>query len=272
VTSTINAALTGNPRTITVTNIGSADAVDVNLALASSLPLGTTLSPASCGLIHAGDTCVITVAPGSSPSEPPGSPSLPAFLSIAGVNTNTVDTAIQVLDYGSVYQGGYVFAIDDTTATSTSTGGKILAPQDEPSRVWSSIFSSTGASSLTDGAANTAAIYGVQPNSAAGACAISVGGGYADWYLPAICELGYSDSFGCGSQAAPLIQNVASNLLENGRATFTNSSFYWSSTEDAINPVINAFGAYFGDPGAYLSLVFAKPNALPLRCVRALTN
>ncbi|MCX7116336.1 MAG: hypothetical protein NTW94_00175 [Legionellales bacterium] len=67
----------------------------------------------------------------------------PITLAIAGDNTNTLNPTTNILTYGSVYQRGYLFAIDDTTAETSSIGGKIAALTDQApaypdGTVWSS--------------------------------------------------------------------------------------------------------------------------------------
>lgn len=148
-----NNALTGMPRTITITNTGSADATNV-LVSSSGLPLGTLVSPANCGTITAnGGTCIITVTPGETASsnannvpctsgvEPAGSVSVTAD---GGLST-VVNTS--VLSYGCIYQGGFIYSIDDTLNT-VSIGGKVASlvdladplatPDPTPGVIWCS--------------------------------------------------------------------------------------------------------------------------------------
>ena len=116
----LNPALTGNPRVLTITNTGAEEAVDVAITSSPPLPVGTTVSPAACATIPAaGGTCVLTITPGSVPTAAVGdTASAPAVVTIAGSNTNTLTSQIAVLAYGSVYQAGYVFAVDDTLPIS----------------------------------------------------------------------------------------------------------------------------------------------------------
>ncbi|RYH26679.1 MAG: DUF1566 domain-containing protein, partial [Alcaligenaceae bacterium] len=197
-----NPALTGNPRVLTITNTGAEEAVDVAITSSPPLPVGTTVSPASCATIPAaGGTCVLTVTPGSVPTAAVGdTASAPAVVTIAGSNTNTLTSQIAVLAYGSVYQAGYVFAVDDTLPISGSIGVKVAGLTNRSNAImWSPVNSSVGATSPTDGASNSRAIlaaYSASPaNSyAAGLCS-QPQGGYSDWYLPAMCEFAAS----CGN-------------------------------------------------------------------------
>lgn len=141
---TLNAALTGTPRLITITNTGSNAATDVSYSSSPALPSGTTISPANCGTIPASGTCILTITPGSTPSAASGNTSpTPITLSISGTNTNTLTPTLNIITYGSVYQGGYVYAVEDTTPDTGSVGGTVVSLTDQASRypngvVWSS--------------------------------------------------------------------------------------------------------------------------------------
>ncbi len=104
------------------------------------------------------------------------------------------------------------------------------------SSIWSSIPSSVGSAgqSITDGSANTAAIIAQGTLSgAAYICGNYTGGGYNDWYLPALWELQqcYSSVF--------IVNTIIGNT--NG---FQWNANYWSSTED-IGQNNSAFQIYF---------------------------
>lgn len=146
----LNAALTGTPRLITITNSGSNSATNVTYSPSPALPSGTTISPSSCGTIAASGTCVLTITPGSTASATAGNTSpTPITLSIYGTNTNTLTPTVNILTYGSVYQGGYIYAVDDTTPNTGSIGGAVVTQSDQaPTRyptgvVWSSNGSSS---------------------------------------------------------------------------------------------------------------------------------
>lgn len=144
-TGTQNAALTGTPRLITITNTGSNSATNVTyLPSPPTLPSGTTISPASCGTIAASGTCVLTITPGDTASATAGDTSpTPITLSISGTNTNTLTPTLNIVTYGSIYQGGYIYAVDDTTPDTGSIGGTVVTQTDQAPRfpggvVWSS--------------------------------------------------------------------------------------------------------------------------------------
>src|SRR3990167_7975344 len=73
--TSLNAALTGTPRLITITNSGSNSATSVTYSPSPALPSGTTISPSSCGTIAASGTCVLTITPGSTASATAGNTS-----------------------------------------------------------------------------------------------------------------------------------------------------------------------------------------------------
>lgn len=143
----LNAALTGTPRLITITNAGSSPATNVTYSPSPALPSGTTISPANCGTIAVSNSCVLTITPGDIPSAASGDTApTPITLSIAGSNTNTLTPTINILTYGSVYQGGYIYAVDDNTPDTGSIGGKVAALTDQSIGV---IWSSNGSSSVS---------------------------------------------------------------------------------------------------------------------------
>ena len=119
--------------------------------------------------------------------------------------TNTTQVVI-----GDWFRGGIVFYTD-------STGHGLIAPQTDQSTSvkWGCYGTSIpGAASLTDGAANTAAIVAACSTTpiAASICDSLTLNGYSDWFLPAKAQLNY------------LYQQK--NLV-GGFSTYN----YWSSSE-----------------------------------------
>lgn len=279
--------LTGRPRVFTIRNTGTAPALAVIYAVATGSPAfpvdATTLS--NCTTLAPGATCTITVTPGATATSARGDQSpVPVRLSVGGSNTNLLSPTVQVVGYANVYQGGYVFAIDDTTPNTGSVGGKVAALEDAgglpvPTKPWSTSNNNVAASaSLTDGQANTAAILAqyagleLPANYAAGLCNLSASGGQTDWYLPAICEMGHDEAgagTSCGSAAAPLVENMQSNLVADGTLTGLPPR-YWSSTQSSASLAWQqefAIGLASGT-----QWIGSKAGDLtPVRCVRALT-
>jgi hypothetical protein len=185
-----------------------------------------------------------------------------------------------------VYQSGYVFAIDDTTPATGGVGGKVASLVDQAALTpWSATLdnipgiaetSTSPCNGKLDGACDTAVISAfysaVSATSyAAGFCSASIGG-RSDWYLPAICELGYDTASGCGTSSAPTLQNMQSSLVDNGNmGGFDFANYYWSSTAYAAIP--NNFGwmQIFEPSGASLQSGAVKSTQLNVRCARAMT-
>ncbi|WP_131783575.1 hypothetical protein [Legionella gresilensis] len=107
-----------------------------------------------------------------------------------------------------------------------------------------------------DGACNTNNIYVYYQTAATGApinlstyaagiCKQNING-LNDWYLPAICELGYegtssaSIAINCGTMSEPSLQNIQSSLIDFGNLISLTGT-YWSSTELASDPVNGAW-------------------------------
>lgn len=277
-----NAALTGRPRIITITNNSSTEtALNVTYSSTQALPANTTITPSYCNILPLGN-CVFTITPGQTPSATPGDiNSNPITLTIAGENTNTLAVNVSILTYGSVYQAGYVFSVNDATSNTGSIAGTVAGLSD-PSipRAWqpgcSDVFTctSTTANDYFNGANNTASIvsaFSAIPSStyAAGICDTDTTGGYSDWYLPALCEQGYGDgSNPCGTSGSPTIQNMQSNLVDNGISDLIET--YWSSTQDSFSPLNQANYNIFGIPG-YQAGDY-KDSFLYIRCVRSLSE
>lgn len=155
----------GLPRIITITNTGSFPAV--NLAVTTpTWPSGTT-STTSCGnVLTAGNSCTITITPGNTASSngtnpcSNGTAPIPGVVIVSANNTNSVSTEVVVLSYACLYQGGYVYAFDDTTPNTGSVGGKTLTQTTNGSLIWSS----NGTGSAPADVANDS-IYGISDTS-----------------------------------------------------------------------------------------------------------
>ncbi|QHE88191.1 hypothetical protein [Hydrogenophaga sp. BPS33] len=279
-------AIPGTPRVLTVTNTSThVTAQNVALDPAVVLPADTTVV-GDCGTLAPLESCSFTVTPGAAAT------TAPVALPIRGSNTNTVTPTVQVLTYGSLHQGGYVFALDDTTPDTGSVGGKVMARREEAAYpAWStnadamagvdelSVAPCVGAS---DGACNTATVvkhYEALRDSplayAAGRCSAFIDEGYDDWYLPSVCEMGVDDNgsaSGCGSRAAPRQQNIFLNLVKKGYADAMVPSVYWTSTASSTAPAgqAPAWVQQYSIGGDSNQLRFDRVgSSIPVRCVRA---
>lgn len=287
-----SAALTGTPRTLVITNTGTEPAMAVNPVVGGA-PTGTAITSSTCGTLNAGASCSVTITPGNTASAAPGAAVVPMTVTVSGSNTNTVVANVSVLTFGVIHQGGYVFAIDDSTTATSGVGGKVAGLADTTTGViWSS--NGNGGSNLdadyatvpgidelsltsqgecngkSDGACNTGRIrtfYAGVSNvfHAAGTC-VATQSGYSDWYLPAICELSSQGVAGCTGSASMQANLIDTNLIS------LPSSFYWSSTQTSFNPMNNAWLHRFDAIGADNTLDADKSNELAVRCVRALTS
>lgn len=308
--STLALRINGIARIITITNNGTVTASGVTYAPSPALPAGTTITPASCGTIIPGGSCILTITPGGTPNATPGDLNpTPVTLTIAGNNTNTIMPTLNILAYGSVYQSGYVFSFNDATPPNGSVGGKIAALVDQATFLINGVYWSADntnnpvfdfvpgvyensvnppdvCTGNSDGACNTNVIvnYYSPPTTnpavelsfyGAGLCRQLTAGGYTDWYLPAICEMGYdraNQGTGCGTQVTPTLQNMQSNLVANGNIGALSGP-YWSSTESSINVPTNAWDQFFSAvPNVNFQDEDSKAGPISIRCVRAITN
>lgn len=225
-----------------------------------------------------------------------GWPALPDTLTVSANEGPPVSVGVVVLGYGCLYQGGYVFAIDDTTPVTSSVGGKVASWKDQEDSFSSgarAIWSSDGYGSLSehvdyqlvgvardsvspcvgadDGACNTATILAHYSTAsyrrglfAAGRCEQMNNFNSAEvvgWYLPAHCE---ANNCGAGRQSmqANLVDHKNLNLL---------SGLYWTSTEAAGTATTHAHGAMFA-PGSIAAPPLNKNELALVRCVRELSD
>ena len=164
----IDPALTGNPRIITMTNTGTASATNVTVS-SSGFPTGTTVSSTTCtGTLAVGNSCTITITPGAvATSDVSSNPCNFGTAPVAGTVTTSADgfvstqVSIYVLLYACQYQGGWIYAVDDTTPNTGSIGGSVvsLVDQAEPeigtgpqatSIIWSSNGSGAAIADVSD--------------------------------------------------------------------------------------------------------------------------
>ncbi|KTD32470.1 hypothetical protein Lmor_2408 [Legionella moravica] len=275
-------ALTGNARSIRIVNTGSLPANNVRVST-SGFPTGTVITHNSCiGTLNVAASCDITITPGSTASPDnnanacttsPGTEPVPTTVTVSADNAPSTNINVSVLGYGCIYQGGFLFSVDDSTPASGSIGGKVAALTDEeegPNNAaifWSMVLNATFADSLTNGLANTNILENpVGQYPAAQKCLNKSSQGFSDWYLPAICELGRYVGIGVDAGCGLTNPNLYSTLYLNNLAGFTQI-YYWSSSEYSSN-TDNVWFQFFSN-GRQNTLV--KNNALPVRCVRIFT-
>ncbi len=282
-------ASAGTARFLKVTNPSTVTAEALELRV-TGLPSGST-AHSSCPVELPPDgSCLVLIRPGGRPSAKEGDLApVPAKLTLRGSNTNVLEVNVSVITHGSFHQGGFVFSLNDQTAITGSVSGKVVATADtSPAAYWSPATSEVtgisdnalaGASSCNgavDGRCNTPRILAHFTsggrNFAAAQCADSREGGFADWYLPALCEMGYSTvdtgNAICGTRDAPLVpDNLRSRLLDVGPIG-TFSDHYWTSTQASQNPVGAAHRAIYRSKVAF-SEMGKQSELLPSRCARA---
>jgi hypothetical protein len=272
------------PRHFTIYNDTANPALGLTTTYLSSYPAGTTVS--DCGdTISNNSSCTITVTPGPTPNAPAGSgTAAPTYFVLVGTNTNALTAGFEVLTYNNLYEGTSIFSIDDTTPDTGSIGGDGLDATSAPILQWSptndlvpgvsftSTSSPTSCAGSTDGNCNTTLInnyYSTSPqNYAAGFCGAKTTGGYIDWYLPAICQLGYGDIIGtpynCGTQQSPTAPNIHTAGLVIAEAA-------WSSTQ------VDAQTALYTTSNQYGSVLFIEnkqgdAGIIAAYCARPFTN
>ena len=91
---------------------------------------------------------------------------------------------------GDAYEGGFYAGLFSVNANGVATHRLVVASKSvgEFSGAWSPSMTNSSATSLFDGAANTAAMVAISSPLGA-SCANLVTGGYDDWYMPAQKEM-----------------------------------------------------------------------------------
>ncbi len=164
---TLNGQPSGQARTITVTNSSDVTATGLSISY-PTWPTGTT-AISNCGTtLAAGSTCTITVTPSTTPTSScatTGIAPTPGVVTVSANGVTPVTSNVVVLNYGCIYQGGYIFAMTETADAAESIGGTVVTQTDQEPRwpggiVWSSNSTNTGA--VFD------AIYGISETSTTG--------------------------------------------------------------------------------------------------------
>jgi len=275
--SSLSLAPSGVIRTITLTNTSIQEtATDVQVT-ALNFTSGTILSSTCASSLAPGESCQIFVTPGATASGLPGTAPTFGTASIQGSNTNALSIPVGVLTEGNIYQGGYIFSIDDSTPNTGSVGGKTVALADNSAGIqwYNGSNGNTGATSFTNGGSNTALIINFQGAGAYAAALcenyeIDSSGNtpcqsedcYANWYLPAICELGPS---GGAANCEPGVPNIVDNVFPYDPSL--DGVTYWSSTQSGFNQAVLQL---FNSGGSDVQSLGLKSAAYSVRCARSL--
>jgi hypothetical protein len=282
-------ALVGNPRIIRIENTGSIPASNVQVST-SGFPAGTSITSNACaGTLNAGATCDITITPGinasldalsSACTNAPGAVPVATTVTVTADNAPSTDVNVLVLGYGCIYQGGFLFSVDDSTPDTGSIGGKVAAIGDQSTRTRWGPFSAVGGISensmppgscdgKNNGKCNTDRIIAavLTPPVAAQLCENLSDSGFTDWFIPAICELGRFVGLGADAGCGATNPNLYTTLHTNGLGGFAGAD-YWSSTEFSGNPTSFAWLQVFGNG---IQFGVDKNYSLRVRCVRAFT-
>lgn len=143
---TLNGQSSGQSRVITVTNRGDTPTTGLSISY-PTWPTGTTVdttSPSACAngtILPVGGSCTITVVPGTIATSGAGNaPCTTGIAPIPGVVTVTANgvilssTTVEVLGYGCIYQGGYIYAMTETANPSASISGTVTSLSDQAPR------------------------------------------------------------------------------------------------------------------------------------------
>ena len=282
----------GLERVIKITNETTTPAYDVNISY-PAWPTGTIASGNCPSTLAGGASCFVNINPGTQASSNGSAPCTngtapqPSTVTVSASNvTNSVSTNVFILGYGCIYQGGYIFAFDDTSSFQTSVRGKVVSTGTNVSLFWSanadgtydggvpiygisetSIATEPGANpqprqipsqipcnGSVDGFCNTNNIVlyyqtlSVPKNNYSAGYCENLTNTFTDWYLPAICELSYNSNAltTCGTAGTPTTQNIRGYLRDTLSLNLGGS---WSSTESSANPTQEAWSVLFFPDG-----------------------
>ncbi|CDZ79306.1 hypothetical protein BN59_03624 [Legionella massiliensis] len=245
---------------ITITNIGTADALDVFIHFPSAWTGVQETVPFDCNRIPPGGTCTVTFSstiPYVARSSTDASVATDSDLIVTGdniVQNPKIALAFTIQDY-LVWQ----VAINDLGVMQA----QVIDKDDFTNIPWGALNIVTGTTNKLDGFANTKTIFLVETasgvtNSAGVSCYTSRNGGASvgEWYLPAICQLGGARQ-NAKCENLMKIANINSNLVQDKNfgnlvhppiPPSTTTTYYWSSTESSTNPM-NAWLETFTEPG-----------------------
>lgn len=277
-TNTQALKINGNVRVLIVKAL--TDVKQVHYTLTPNLPEGTQITPQSCGDMLRNATCLLKITPGPTPSNET------TTISIEGTNSNKLSAEITVLNYGSRYQQGYVFALNDDLSIypeAQSVGGQIAAlGNNHVATAWSNNqYTLTNATSLTDGLANTKTIiaaYGEGDYAAyhcaryqidsAGNSPCTTGTCYDNWYLPAVCQVSGADK-ASGCLGMPSQPNMEENLFNLNSPVGSLLGYYWTSTESLRDQNQTAWVQWFWtNPNKKIPYIVFKGAMPAIRCTR----
>ncbi|WP_158307856.1 fibronectin type III domain-containing protein [Legionella drancourtii] len=305
----------GTLRTITVTNVSPnpiiIDSVSSPLPALPGDASVDTSSPTTCNIgtiLNPNNSCTITINPGLISSSSSGCTdgiTLPtsSTITITGNSGSiTANAEAMLLGYGCQYQGGYLFAIDDTTLNTNSIGGKVTmlaansimwSPLGVHDSIWgidntsTSTLPSPNASSFlpatlklgqlncngkSDGTCNTENIfvyYEGTANYAAGICKQPLSGAGVICTGGANCYTDWYLPSICDLDATtficPSTQSIVTSLSFLIPSVFTGD--YWSSTESLT-------GAWFENFSSIPPATGSSTNNLQFNvsCIRNLTS
>ncbi len=319
VNSDLTLLVSGQSRSIRVIN-NSNSPQTITSVTDSDLPSGTTITDicTNSTLSANGGSCFIEIQPGTTVSYYEGGTTLctaittaasllnPSSISI-NTDTSSATTNVYVVGYGCQYQGGYLFAIDDTTPVSGSIGGTVVTINSQStSIVWTPNSTSIGGIANTstisapvpsyvdvnsgqlncngkyDGACNSNNIivnsgigttYGAgfchQPLSNSGSVCVSGATCYPDWYSLAICQLGSYTSGSFNSGCSDLSNTVS--YIHNMGFLSGLVGGYWSSTESTSSSSQQAWTQFFINSTSSTSSSVNKSFPSALQCARNVT-
>lgn len=252
------------PLTLTIANAATDSSVTT---VSATLPAGwggaggvTLVTDPGCTNLMPGNTCTLELT-STAPI-----PFIPGQMTINGTNgANTLTTYIAMR-----MNGGLVFNVTGISPASTV---KVVEETDNPLINWGADIQ-TNANSISNGQSNTSIIAGtpgISP-SAAVECSNLNQGGFTDWYLPAICELGRVNTTGpTGDAGCGIITpNIFSTLFSRGFGNFM-ANRYWSSSESQVpgQEATSAWVERFENPNNGAQVFFTKSSELSFRCTRS---
>jgi trimeric autotransporter adhesin len=164
------------------------------------------------------------------PNTTRGDAYLPATVPVTALQTNIGKLMGGGIVVGEWFENGVHKALIASLTNLSTSRPWMISP-------YNTTLVGPTAQSYSNGSTNTDAIIaktGVPATTAyaAGLTKLYLGGGFTDWYLPAVWELNM-----CFNSAA-----IVNKVLGNVNGFFANNAYYWSSTEFNFS---SAFRMYF---------------------------
>ena len=137
---TLNGLPSGQPRQFEISNTGDVAVTGINIS-EPTWPTNTAMTSSCTDILPAGQSCSITITPGSQSTSncTSGIAPTPSVITLSADGIPPINMSVVILGYGCIYQDGYIFSMIETPLATSSIGGSVAAQNDAlTTPVWGS--------------------------------------------------------------------------------------------------------------------------------------